>query len=285
MMKYQIEHINTLHYETLVDQSLNHIRLKPRTDECQRLLSYRPDITPVTLTKEHIDLWGNHVETFFIAEQHQELTVKTTSVVSIQKSPFIRMIQFSPEMETIYKSELFHQHYLASLSETDFTFLYREQVAEVNRAIGLFNNPIECALAVMQYMYDSFTYDPEATGVNTKAHEAFDLKRGVCQDLTHIMLGILRAKGLPARYVSGYLYVGEDSALIGDSATHAWIEVMIPGIGWIGLDPTNNVEALEHHIRIGVGRDYQDMSPLQGVYRGGKHTLDVKVSVQLLEQH
>ncbi|MGJ9384040.1 transglutaminase family protein [Salipaludibacillus sp. CF4.18] len=284
-MKYQVEHVNHLHYDTFVDQSLNHIRLKPRTDECQRLLSYRPDITPVTLTKEHIDLWGNHVETFFIAEKHQELMVKTTSVVSIQKSPFIRMVQFSPEMESIFKSDLFHQHYLASLSETDFTFLYKEQIEEVNRAIGTFDNPIECALAVMQYMHDSFTYDPDATGVDTKANEAFTLKRGVCQDLTHIMLGILRAKGLPARYVSGYLYVGEDSALIGDSATHAWVEVMIPGIGWVGLDPTNNVEALEYHICIGVGRDYQDMSPLQGVYRGGKHTLDVKVGVQLLEQN
>ncbi|WP_233254426.1 transglutaminase family protein [Salipaludibacillus keqinensis] len=284
-MKYQIEHTNILNYEAPVDQSLNHIRLKPRTDECQRLLSYRPDITPVTLTKEHVDLWGNHVETFFIAEQHQKLIVTTSSVVSIQKSPFIRMVQFSPEMETIFQSELFHQHYLAALSETDYTFLYTHQVDEVNKQIPATKNPVECALKIMEYMHDSFTYDSEATGVNTKAHEAFDLKRGVCQDLTHIMLGILRAKGLPARYVSGYLYVGEDSALIGDSATHAWIEVMIPGIGWIGLDPTNNVEALENHIRIGVGRDYQDTSPLQGVYRGGKHTLDVKVSVQLLEQH
>ncbi|WP_416147865.1 transglutaminase family protein [Salipaludibacillus sp. HK11] len=284
-MKYQIDHTNVFQYETLVDQSLNHIRLKPRTDECQRLLSYRPEITPVTLTKEHVDLWGNHVETFFIAERHQELIVKTSSVVSIQKSPFIRMVQFSPEMEKIFNSDLFHQHYLAALSETNYTMLYKNQIEEVNRIIPQSSNPVEYAINVMDYVYRTFTYDGEATEVFTKAHEAFDLKRGVCQDLTHIMLGILRSKGLPARYVSGYLYVEDDSALVGDSATHAWVEVMIPGIGWVGLDPTNNIEALEQHIRIGIGRDYQDMSPLQGIYRGGKHTLDVKVKVQLLEQN
>jgi len=80
------------------------------------------------------------------------------------------------------------------------------------------------------------------------------------------------------------LYVGENSALVGDAASHAWVEVMVPGIGWVGLDPTNNVEALEHHIRVGVGRDYNDVSPVQGVYRGGSQELDVKVSVSLLDQ-
>ena len=110
------------------------------------------------------------------------------------------------------------------------------------------------------------------------------MKKGVCQDISHVMLGILRAKHIPARYVSGYLYVGENSALVGDAASHAWVEVMVPGIGWVGLDPTNNVEALENHIRVGVGRDYGDVSPVQGVYRGGSHKLDVKVSVSLIDQ-
>ncbi|QKS72880.1 transglutaminase family protein [Paenalkalicoccus suaedae] len=284
-MKYQIEHLNVLNYEAPVDQSLNQIRLKPRTDECQRLLTYRPEITPVSLTKEFSDLWGNNVESFFIAEPHKELIVKSTSVVSIQKSPFIRMVQFSDEMDKIFKSDLFHNHYLSFLNDTDSTFLTKQQMDEANAEIGEESNPVEYMLKVMNYMYEKFTYDPDATVVNTRATEAFDLKRGVCQDLTHVMLGLLRAKGIPSRYVSGYLYVGENSALVGDSATHAWVECMVPGIGWTGLDPTNNVEALEQHIRVGIGRDYQDVSPLQGVYRGGKHTLDVKVSVTLLEQN
>lgn len=283
-MKYQIEHTNTFHYETIVDQSMNDIRLKPRTDECQRLLFYRSDITPASLTKEYIDIWGNSVESFFIADFHQSLEVKTTSTVSIQKSPFIGRIDYSPEMQSIFHSDLFKSHYLASLNQTAYTFMEQQQVDKIVQEIGNGENPVQFSLDLMRYVHEMFTYDGEATHVNTRASESVEGKKGVCQDYAHVMIGVLRAKGIPARYVSGYLYVGENSALVGDSATHAWVEVMVPGIGWVGLDPTNNVEALENHIRVGAGRDYADVSPLQGVYRGGQHTLDVKVSVKLIEQ-
>ncbi|WP_421958182.1 transglutaminase family protein [Planococcus citreus] len=283
-MKYKIEHTNIFDYETIVDQSMNTIRLKPRTDECQRLLSYRADITPATLTKEHVDIFGNNVETFFIAEHHQHLEVKSTSIVSIQKSPFIHRIDYSPEMNVIFHSQLFKEHYMAYLSNTAYTYITPEQMELVDRELGAMTNPVQYAIDVTEYVFDHFTYDGESTTVTTKASESFGLKKGVCQDITHVMLGILRSKHIPARYVSGYLYVGEDSALVGDAASHAWVEFMVPGIGWVGLDPTNNVEALENHIRVGVGRDYNDVSPVQGVYRGGSQSLDVKVSVSLLDQ-
>jgi len=283
-MKYKIEHTNIFDYDTLVDQSMNSIRLKPRTDECQRLLSYRAEITPVSLTKEHTDLWGNSVESFFIANQHKHLEVKTTSIVSVQKSPFIHRIDYSPEMRAIFHSSLFRDHYLSFLSNTSYTFLTAKQMEKVDAEIGEMANPVQYAIQVMGYVHSHFTYDSSSTNVSTKAMESFDLKKGVCQDISHVMLGILRARSIPARYVSGYLYVGENSALIGDAASHAWVEVMVPGIGWVGLDPTNNVEALENHIRVGVGRDYGDVSPIQGIYRGGSHTLDVKVSVSLIDQ-
>jgi transglutaminase-like putative cysteine protease len=283
-MKYKIEHTNIFEYDTWVDQSMNSIRLKPRTDECQRLLSYRTDITPVALTKEHVDIWGNNVESFFIADHHKHLEVKATSVVSIQKSPWIHRIDYSPEMHAIFHSDLFRSHYLAYLSNTAYTYLTPEQIDNVDSDIGQMANPVQYAIDVMGYLFNRFTYDGSSTNVSTKALESFDLKKGVCQDIAHVMLGILRTKHIPARYVSGYLYVGENSALVGDAASHAWIEVMVPGIGWVGLDPTNNVESLENHIRVGVGRDYGDVSPVQGVYRGGSHKLDVKVSVSLIEQ-
>ncbi len=283
-MKYKIEHTNIFDYDTWVDQSMNSIRLKPRTDECQRLLSYRTDITPVALTKEHVDIWGNNVESFFIADHHKHLEVKATSVVSIQKSPWIHRIDYSPEMHAIFHSDLFSSHYLAYLSNTAYTYLTPEQIEQVDYEIGVMVNPVRYAIDVMGYLFNRFAYDGSSTTVSTKALESFDMKKGVCQDISHVMLGILRTKHIPARYVSGYLYVGENSALVGDAASHAWVEVMVPGIGWVGLDPTNNVEALENHIRVGVGRDYGDVSPVQGVYRGGSHKLDVKVSVSLIEQ-
>ena len=283
-LKYKIEHTNIFEYETMVDQSMNSIRLKPRTDECQRLLAYRTDITPVALTKEHVDLWGNIVESFFIADHHKHLEVKATSIVSIQKSPWIHRIDYSPEMHAIFHSDLFKSHYLAYLSNTAYTYVTPEQIEQVDADLGPMFNPVKYSIELMGYLYNRFTYDGTSTNVSTKAQESFDLKKGVCQDISHVMLGILRAKNIPARYVSGYLYVGENSALVGDAASHAWVEVMVPGIGWVGLDPTNNVEALENHIRVGIGRDYGDVSPVQGVYRGGSHTLDVKVSVSLIEQ-
>ncbi|TMW70965.1 transglutaminase family protein [Alteribacter natronophilus] len=282
-MKYRIEHTNTFHYETKVDQSLNYVRLKPKTDECQRLLAYDSKIKPSSLTKEYVDLWGNTVETFFIPEVHEKLEVKTTSVVSIQKSPFIHNIEYTPQMEEIFHSSLFKSHYLAFLKDTPYTFLFDEQIDEIISAVGDCDNPIECSIRVMRYISENFAYNTEVTGVETKAHESFPNKGGVCQDFAHVMLGVLRSQRIPARYVSGYLYVGEDSALVGDAATHAWVEMMVPGIGWVGLDPTNNVEALENHIIISTGRDYSDLSPLQGVYRGGGQDLEVKVSCTLLD--
>ncbi|WP_101842296.1 transglutaminase family protein [Halobacillus sp. Marseille-P3879] len=283
-MKYQIEHTNSFYYDNDVDQSMNTVRLKPRTDECQRLISYRTEITPASLTKEHVDLWGNHVESFFIAHKHKDLIVKTISTVSIQKSPFIHLLKYTDEMREIFHSDLFHEHYLPYLNDTPYTFLYKDHITEITNAIGEANDPIQFPIDLMEFLHRSILYDGTSTQVGTKAHESWPLRAGVCQDYTHIMLGVLRDKGIPARYVSGYLYVGENSALIGDAATHAWVEVMIPGIGWVGLDPTNNVEALENHIRIGTGRDYADVSPLQGVYRGGGQHSEVKVSVTLLDQ-
>ncbi|MGE7782024.1 transglutaminase family protein [Peribacillus sp. NPDC097264] len=282
-MKYEVEHVNTFYYDTAVDQSMNTIRLKPRTDECQRLLSYKNEITPVSMPKEHVDLWGNHVESFFIPQKHTKLEVKTTSIVSIQRSPFIRQIEYSPEMRYIFHSKLFHEHYKSFLNGTNYTFLYQHQIDQVIQAVGDIESPVEFSLQLMRYLHEVMTYDGESTNVSTTANEAFELKKGVCQDYSHIMLGVLRARNIPARYVSGYLYVGENSELIGDAASHAWVEFMAPGIGWIGLDATNNVEALENHICLSAGRDYSDVSPLQGVYRGGNQTLDVKVQVKKLE--
>lgn len=282
-MKYEITHTNIFEYENDVDQSMNHIRLKPSTDECQHLLSYQIDITPPSMTKESIDLWGNTVESFLIPQKHRSLEVKTTSVVSIQRAPFIERIEYSSEMKSIFHSRRFKEHYLPFLKGNTYTFLSPEQVEEMMQSVGNIENPVQFSLELMRYLHKTFTYDTEATNVHTTAQEAFALKKGVCQDYTHVMLGMLRKKGIPARYVSGYLYTGDNAEFIGDSASHAWVEVMMPGIGWIGLDPTNNVEALENHIRIGIGRDYTDVSPLQGIYRGGSQTLEVKVSVKKLE--
>lgn len=283
-MKYEIIHTNIFKYESPVEQSLNTIRLKPRNNECQRLVSYNVKINPVSLTKEYLDIWRNHVENFFIAGKHDELSIVSHSVVSVQKAPYVYQLQFSEEMRNIFYSQLFHEHYLAYLMTSQYTTLSEAQLQQILRIVGSpKKNPVKFACDLMTYLYHTMTYDPEATDVTTTAQQAFDLKRGVCQDYTQIMLGVLRHCGIPARYISGYLYVGEGDDLIGDVATHAWVEIMVPGIGWVGLDPTNNVEVLENHINVCVGRDFRDVSPVEGVYQGGNNTLEVTVEVKQIK--
>ena len=202
------------------------------------------------------------------------------SNVSVQRAPYIYQLDYSDEMKNIFHSQLFREHYLPLLTTSRYTSLDAEQLDEIIDAVGEPENPVKFALNLMKFLYQEITYDPDATNVETTASEAWRLKRGVCQDYTHIMLGVLRYLNIPARYISGYLYVGEGDNLIGDTATHAWVEVMVPGVGWIGLDPTNNVEVLENHIYLCVGRDFRDVSPIEGVYQGGMHTLEVKVHVE-----
>lgn len=283
-MKYRIKHTNIFRYESPVEQSLNTIRLKPRNTECQRVLSYNVKINPLSITKEYVDIWQNNIESFFIAEMHDELIITSSSIVSVQKAPYIYQIQFSEEMRNIFYSQLFKEHYLPYLSVSKYTMLESYQITEVLAVIGThYDNPVKFACDLMTYLFNSIRYDPMATTVETTAKEAYDLKAGVCQDFSHIMIAVLRYCCIPARYISGYLYVGEDDHLIGDSATHAWVEIMVPGIGWIGLDPTNNVEVMDNHINLCVGRDFRDVSPVEGVYQGGKHTLEVLVDVKQIK--
>lgn len=283
-MKYDIKHITIFRYEDMVEQSLNQIRLKPRSTECQRLISYNLKIAPMSMTKEYIDIWRNTIESFFIAEKHNELVIISNSIVSVQRAPYIYTIQFSDKMREIFFSQLFKEHYLAYLTTSSFTHLRDDQKEEIlSKLPDPTLNPVQFALKLMRYLFNVIEYDAKATTVETTAEEAFDLKRGVCQDYTHIMLSVLRHVGIPARYISGYLYVGQGDDLIGETATHAWVEIMVPGVGWIGLDPTNNVEVLENHINLCVGRDFRDVSPVEGVYQGGKQTLEVTVEIKKID--
>jgi transglutaminase-like putative cysteine protease len=140
----------------------------------------------------------------------------------------------------------------------------------------------QAAVKVMQFICNEFEYEPEATTVHTPIAEAIAHRKGVCQDFTHVMLGMCRSLRIPARYVSGYLYNGPLDELEGAQASHAWCEVYIPDYGWRALDPTNNQQADERYIKVAVGRDYGDIVPVQGTYRGAgakKMTVDVNVTL------
>jgi transglutaminase-like putative cysteine protease len=132
----------------------------------------------------------------------------------------------------------------------------------------------------MRFIYETFDYEPESTDIHTPVSEVIQKRKGVCQDFAHVLLAMCRSLKIPARYVSGYLYNGPQDQLEGSQASHAWIEVYIPGHGWKPLDPTNNLQADEHYIKVAIGRDYGDIVPVQGTYRGATaKTMSVEVNV------
>jgi transglutaminase-like putative cysteine protease len=142
-------------------------------------------------------------------------------------------------------------------------------------------------LDLTRRIHTDFTYDPTATSVHTPLHDVLQARRGVCQDFAHIQIGCLRALGLAACYVSGYLVTQPPPGwprLVGVDASHAWVSVYCPGSGWIDVDPTNNVLSSDQHITVAVGRDYGDVSPIKGVFLGGgRHTVEVAVDVVPVE--
>ncbi|MGM7703041.1 transglutaminase family protein [Pseudalkalibacillus sp. Hm43] len=285
-MKYRVTQHTHYTYEHPVSQSINQFRLKPIDDLKQECISFIKEITPDVPSYVHYDYWGNHVETFYAWEDHDELLLVTTSEVMIDPYAFKEAYTFSSQMNDALFSPGFRQQYAEFLMTTNYTTLPAEICEEVTAP--LWNeaaNPFDYVKMVNKYIYDTFTYEPGRTTVNTTAAEALEEKVGVCQDYTHLMLALCRYRGIPARYVSGYLYIGENSAMRGDAATHAWVEVKLPTAGWVGFDPTNNVLAKDQHIRIAVGRDYSDIVPLKGVYHGGVQKLEVKVSVHALEEN
>ena len=149
----------------------------------------------------------------------------------------------------------------------------------LNEITGNGNTPLHIAQLLSEYVYNNFSYQKGITNVETKTEEVWNLKAGVCQDFAHILLVFLRMFDIPCRYVSGYI-CPKDKEMRGEGATHAWVEAYIPNYGWLGLDPTNNCIVNDQHVRLAVGRNFSDCTPVKGTYKGtSQHTLEVGVTV------
>ncbi|TLS39045.1 transglutaminase family protein [Pseudalkalibacillus caeni] len=284
-MKFEVSQTNHYDYSLPVKQSINQFKLKPIDEGKQRCLSYTATIDPPSETFIHRDYWGNAVETFYLWEEHDFLTIDTNSIVEITPLEGIDEFTLSEEQKMAFQTFDFRQEYAEFLTGTDYTHLPDEILHEATDELWQNSrDPYEFVKMLNAYLYEKLSYRSGATTVKTTAQEVFEKREGVCQDYTHLMLALCRYRGIPARYVSGYIYIGENSALRGDAATHAWVEVKMPGWPWIGIDPTNNIIVKDQHIKVAVGRDYRDIVPLKGVYIGGDQTLAVSVSVKKSEE-
>jgi transglutaminase-like putative cysteine protease len=295
----ELEVTHETHYAYSAPVSLAHhlAHLQPLEDAAQALVAHSLLIEPAPAQQtDSLDAFGNVQRHFSLAQPHRELTVRSSSRVRMQ--PRHAMLQ--PEASPTCSDITGRLRYVA-LAHYEPVVEFVQPSPYVPRlpalrelGAGLFSpqHPVaEAAIALMQRIHTGFAYESASTEIDTPLSQVLLQKRGVCQDFAHLMAGVLRLHGLPARYVSGYLLTHAPeggAAMQGADASHAWVQVWCPGTpgvgpgGWLDLDPTNNVVPGTGHIQVAVGRDFGDVTPLRGVIRGGggHHTLSVGVSTR-----
>lgn len=284
-MKFQILHTTRYHYASDIADSVNEIRLSPRTNNNQSCYQHMITLSPHAPLYAYEDYFGNLVHTFSVSEPHSELVITARSIVVTNDEALPRqsILPYSEE-RAIMDSEPFLDQFAEYLHPTDYTeitgdvqqiaahFLHGETIESVSQLLSLITSGIK----------HDYIYDPAATQVQTRIDEMIKLRRGVCQDFAHLMIALCRCIGIPARYVSGYQYITDLSGGNADfeQASHAWVEAYIPNVGWTGFDPTNDVSVTWRYIILAYGRDYKDIVPVKGVYHGTPQQ-ELKVSVDV----
>lgn len=278
MPRFNIHHVTKYTYESPVRDSANQIILYPIKDEYQEVLNQELNITGDPLVEIYKDYYGNEVGSFATPQSHNELIIDSRVEV-------ITRLKEQPD-DTKSKEEQWSHLQQVCNKVALIDFLKVEQfdaLAEITSIVQLAQNqevtPFTAALRLNEYVFEKFRYIKGITNVETTLNEIWKLKAGVCQDFAHILSAMLRIITIPARYVSGYVCPNK-SGMRGEGATHAWVEAYIPFYGWLGLDPTNNCIVKDLHVRLAVGRNFTDCSPVKGTYKGtSEQTLEVGVTV------
>ncbi|MDE1169722.1 MAG: transglutaminase family protein [Verrucomicrobium sp.] len=281
-MLYSITHHTRHDYSEPVRESIMEARAMPRTEGPQRCLSFSLTTDPRARVLHYTDHLGNVVHHFDLPGCHQHLQLTAQAVVEIVDD-FPAPTALGPEAWAEIDRLASEGDYWESLSPSrfvQFTPLLRDLAAEFN--VVRRDDPHTLLKEISRRIHRSFRYTPQATRVDSPIDQALSQRQGVCQDYAHIMLALARLVGIPARYVSGYFFSG--TAQGDPGATHAWVEALLPGRGWVGFDPSNDLPAGTGHIRVALGRDYADVPPTRGVFQGqAKSDVDVQVLVQTLQ--
>jgi transglutaminase-like putative cysteine protease len=278
MAQFRIQHVTRYIYEDTVRDSANQIMLYPVNDEYQKVQEHTITISGNPVVDIHEDYHGNEVGTFTYAQPHHEMVINSQVTVETTEKELpaddlpreqqwagLKSIRHSVEFIDFCQVERF-----SAINEI-------EKIVEDERRRNY--STYETVQFFSKYVYDNFQYKKGITTVETTIGEIWELKSGVCQDFAHILLVLLRLVGIPSRYVSGYICPNRPG-MRGEGATHAWVEAYLPLYGWLGVDPTNDCIVNERHVKLAVGKDFSDCSPVKGTYRGtSNHTLEVGVIV------
>lgn len=277
MSRIRIRHTTGYRYETPAVASYNESRMLPSTSDGQFVIYSNLDIRPNTSVNSYEDYWGTTVVSFDVLAPHTELQLTATSLVEVRpKLTGGRELTW----EQVEKVGQRATQYVEQLVQTERTRPTDDLVRAAQEIKKASETPGAAASAISRMIGEEMEYMSGVTHVHTLASEAWPNRKGVCQDIAHITIGALRAVGIPARYVSGYLHP-KPNAQIGETIrgeSHAWVEWFTGE--WNAWDPTNLIDIGERHVKVGLGRDYNDVPPLRGVYAGAaKSQLFVSVEI------
>lgn len=293
--RYQILHDTHYHYDSPVSLAQQLAHLWPRSCAWQRCTEQRLQISPEpTSRRDELDVFGNPLARLAFERPHDELQVNARLTVEVLARPVLDFTR-SPAWEDTRDALAYSGQPLTAERLDALRYRFQSPYVHLKRNFVDFSQscfpagrPLLLGVqALMEKIFGEFTFDAEATQVATPLVEVLERRRGVCQDFAHLMLACVRSRGLAARYVSGYLLTQPPPGqprLIGADASHAWVSVYCPVLGWVDFDPTNNVQPALEHITLAWGRDFSDVSPLRGVILGGgNHDPEVRVTVMPLD--
>lgn len=296
-MTYDIFHETIFRYNNLVSFSHNIARLRPKEGEGQRLLDFKLDIDPeVSEVELFTDMFGNTNHHLLLRQPHKALTVTGHSKVQLDTGVITAATDHLRHKPVTYAEALKRLRGFNAGDIDAKQFLFASELIPIEndaiRAYALHSflpqRPLyDAGVELMERVFNDFEFVSGFSDITTPVDTIFAEKKGVCQDFAHFMISALRAIGLPARYVSGYIETlppeGKEK-LFGADASHAWVSLYVPGAGWLQLDPTNNIVPVSQHVILGYGRDFHDVSPLKGVVRSsGESHLEVRVDVRSVE--
>ncbi len=283
-MRLRICHTTEFSYEVPAFQSHNELRMVARDGFGQRVIESSLDISAPAASFGYNDYFGNHVYAVSIHQPHDSLRIAATSL--IEKLPEER------RHATPVAFEEFLQGHSPRI-QSQYDFLSPSRMVPVSAPLRkyfetlcpqLHEDVAGFTARVIAAVHQQFQYEPGVTRVDSSVDEILARRAGVCQDLAHLAIGVLRLAAVPARYVSGYLALslsGESDLTFAAQASHAWLEAQLPGVGWVGFDPTHGCATDIRHVRVAVGRDYSDVPPVRGVYRGNRAGQTMKIDLQV----
>ena len=279
-MHYSIRHLTRFRYSAPISESFMELRMQPRTEATQHCVWFDLSIKPRTRLTSYRDHLGNLIHHFDLPGHHSQLAIKSEAVVEIapQTLPESLGVEAWEELDALVADGDYWEMLMPSRFASPSDLLGKlARELDVRRH----DDPMVLLRQLTAGLHEAFEYAPQATKVDSPIDQALGNRRGVCQDFAHIMIALVRGLGIPSRYVSGYLFHRvEDQDRSAEDATHAWVEASLPGLGWVGFDPTNNLIVSERHIRVAIGRDYGDVPPTRGVFKGeAKSELSVSVNV------